>query len=150
MSLSLAIIVVCLCCSGWFAADNSNVNLGDQITDSLDKTGDSIRNVTSDVMDAGANTMRSMGNTIDGDNNNNTTTNRNNHTNNGNNNNNDNRMSQRNLSNGTNYNAVRTSVDEATTNGTMSTTTWIWIILAVAAIVIVAMIWYYAVKTDNE
>ena len=134
--ISLAIIILSLCCSVCFAADNnSNVNLGDQITDSLDKTGDSVRNVTSDVMDAGANTMRSIGNTVDGDNNNN---------------NNDNRMSQRNLSNDTNYNAVRTSVDEVTTNGTMSATTWIWIILAVAAIVIVAMIWYYAVKTDNE
>ena len=125
--ISLAIIFISLCCSVCFAADNSNVNLGDQITDSLDKTGDSIRNVTSDVMDAGANTMRSIGNTVDGNNND--------------------RTNLRNTSNDTNYNAVRTSVDEATTS-TMSTTTWIWIILAVAAVIIVAMVWYYAVQ-DN-
>ena len=47
------------------------------------------------------------------------------------------------------YNAVRTSVDEVTT-GNMSTTTWIWIILAVAAIIIVAMVWYYAVQNNND
>lgn len=120
--LSLAIIILSvLCCSVCFAADNnSNVNLGEQITDSLDKTGDSLRNAAGDVM-----------NTIDGDNNRTRNNNNNNYT------------------NGTGYNAVRTSVDQMTT-GNMSTTTWIWIILAVAAIVIVAMVWYYAVQNNDR
>lgn len=120
--LSLAIIILSvLCCSVCFAADNnSNVNLGEQITDSLDKTGDSVRNAAGDVM-----------NTIDGDNNRTRNNNNNNYT------------------NGTGYNAVRTSVDQMTT-GNMSTTTWIWIILAVAAIVIVAMVWYYAVQNNDR
>lgn len=128
--VSLAIIVLSLCCSVCFAADNdSNVNLGEEITDSLDKTGDSVRNVADDVM-----------NGVDGNNNHNNnhnrnTANRNNYT--------DNNV----FTEG--YNAVRTSVDDVAT-GNMSTTTWIWIILAVAAIIIVAMVWYYAVQNNNN
>lgn len=128
--VSLAIIILSLCCSVCFAADNdSNVNLGEEITDSLDKTGDSVRNVADDVM-----------NGVDGNNNHNNnhnrnTANRNNYT--------DNNV----FTEG--YNAVRTSVDDVAT-GNMSTTTWIWIILAVAAIIIVAMVWYYAVQNNNN
>lgn len=134
--LSLAIIILSvLCCSVCFAADNnSNVNLGEQITDSLDKTGDSVRNAAGDVM-----------NTIDGDNN----RTRNNNNNNYNMNNGTSKNNNNNYTNGTGYNAVRTSVDQMTT-GNMSTTTWIWIILAVAAIVIVAMVWYYAVQNNDR
>ena len=40
-------------------------------------------------------------------------------------------------------------VDEMTT-GNMSTTTWIWIILAVAAIIITAFVWYYAAQDNNR
>ena len=53
------------------------------------------------------------------------------------------------MDNRTGYNAVRTSVDEMTT-GNMSTTTWIWIILAVAAIIITAFVWYYAAQDNNR
>lgn len=129
--ISFAMIILCLCCSVCFAAqENSNVNLGEEITDSLDKTGDSVRNVADDVM-----------NGVNG----NTRNNRNNNNNNYDtrNNNMDNNV----FTNG--YNAVRTSVDDVAT-GNMSTTTWIWIILAVAAIIIVAMVWYYAVQDNNR
>ena len=130
--VSFAMIILCLCCSVCFAAgENSNVNLGEEITDSLDKAGDSVRNVADDVM-----------NGVDG----NTRNARNNNNNNYNTRNNaDNNV----FTNG--YNAVRTSVDDvANGNANMSTTTWIWIILAVAAIVIVAMVWYYAVQDNNR
>lgn len=134
--ISFAIIVLSLCCSVCFAAEeNSNVNLGEEITDSLDKAGDSVRNVADDVMN-GVN-----GNTRNNRNNNNNNNNNNNY--NARNNNMDNNV----FTNG--YNAVRTSVDDVAT-GNMSTTTWIWIILAVAAIVIVAMVWYYAVQDNNR
>lgn len=130
--ISFAMIILCLCCSVCFAAqENSNVNLGEEITDSLDKTGDSVRNVADDVMNgANGNTRNDRNN--DKNNNNNT---RNNH------------MDNNVFTNG--YNAVRTSVDDVAT-GNMSTTTWIWIILAVAAIIIVAMVWYYAVQDNNR
>lgn len=128
--ISFAIIVLSLCCSVCFAAEeNSNVNLGEEITDSLDKAGDSVRNVADDVMN-GVN-----GNTRNNRNNNNNYNTRNNN------------MDNNVFTNG--YNAVRTSVDDVAT-GNMSTTTWIWIILAVAAIVIVAMVWYYAVQDNNR
>ncbi len=130
--ISFAMIILCLCCSVCFAAqENSNVNLGEEITDSLDKTGDSVRNVADDVMNGvNGNTRNDRNN--DKNNNNNT---RNNH------------MDNNVFTNG--YNAVRTSVDDVAT-GNMSTTTWIWIILAVAAIIIVAMVWYYAVQDNNR
>lgn len=133
--ISFAIVILSLCCSVCFAAENnSNVNLGEEITDSLDKTGDSVRNVADDVM-----------NGVNGNARNNNT---------GNNNNYDTRNDYRNNNNDNNaftngYNAVRTSVDDVAT-GNMSTTTWVWIILAVAAIIIVAMIWYYAVQDNTR
>lgn len=131
--ISFAMIILCLCCSVCFAAEeNSNVNLGEEITDSLDKTGDSVRNVADDVM-----------NGVDGNTRNNNNNNNDNYNYNTRNNNMDNNV----FTNG--YNAVRTSVDDVAT-GNMSTTTWIWIILAVAAIIIVAMVWYYAVQDNNR
>ena len=140
--VSLAIIMLSLCCGVCFAAENnSNVNLGEQITDSLDKAGNSMRNVADDVMDG----MGTRDNRNNDSYNNNTNNNRNN-----NNNTMDNRTGYTNGNGFTQgYNAVRTSVDDMTT-GNMSTTTWVWIILAVAAIVIVAMIWYYAVQGNDR
>ena len=132
MFISFAMIILCLCCSVCFASENdSNVNLGEEITDSLDKAGDSVRNVADDVMNGvdGHGSNRTNGNTS------NTARNRSNYT--------DNNV----LTNG--YSAVRTSVDDVAT-GNMSTTTWIWIILAVAAIIIVAMVWYYATQNNNR
>ena len=114
MLISLAMVFLFLCCSVCFAAENdSNMNLGNSISDSLNMAGEKVRNGTDDMMNAEKNMVNKTENT---------------------------------MSSG--YNAVRTSVDEATTT-TMSTTTWIWIILAVAAIVIVAMIWYYAIQDNN-
>ena len=47
-----------------------------------------------------------------------------------------------NTTTGSNYNATRTSAD--TTGGTgMSNTAWIWLILGITGIVIVALTWYY-------
>ena len=124
----LAIIMLSFCCGICFAAeDNSNnVNLGEEITNSLDKAGNSMRNAADDVMDGVG--IR--------DNNRNDNYNNNNRNNNY-------------MDNRTGYNAVRTSVDEMTT-GNMSTTTWIWIILAVAAIIITAFVWYYAAQDNNR
>lgn len=147
--VSLAIVILCLCCSVCYAADNnSNVNLGEEITDSLDKTGDSVRNVADDVMNGVDDMTRS--NREDNSTNNNQTRNTNNNYNNysNNNGNNGNNYADNNVfSEG--YNAVRTTTEDIAT-GTMSTTTWIWIILAVAAITIIAMVWYYATQTNNR
>ncbi len=128
--MAFAIIVLSVCCSVCFASEgesNSNVNLGEEITDSLNKTGNSVRNVADDVMNGGKDHAKNDNN------------NRNNNNN------------ARSMTNGTGYNAVRTSVEDvANGNANMSATTWIWIILAVAAIIIVAMVWYYAVQDNNR
>ena len=49
-----------------------------------------------------------------------------------------------------NYTATRT-VDDGASMGlaNTATTTWVWIIMAIAAVVIVALIWYYAATINN-
>lgn len=140
--VAFAIIVLCLCCGSCFAAETngSSTNLGNEIMDSIDKTGKSVDNVVSGniVKDAG-NTVRNAGNDVkdgaddagrDGKN------------------------AVDGVVNGTNsgaYNTTRTTAEGTTTGGfsTMTTTTWMWIILVVAAIVIIAAIWYYATRTND-
>ena len=49
---------------------------------------------------------------------------------------------------GTGYNAARTSTDTTTVAG-MSQTAWTWLILGVAAIAIIAVVWYYSMQFTN-
>ena len=53
--------------------------------------------------------------------------------------------------NGGNYNTTRTSADQTLNGGvnTMTATTWMWIILIVAAFTIMAAIWYYATQGNK-
>lgn len=46
------------------------------------------------------------------------------------------------------YTATRTATTETTTNG-MNSTLWTWVILAVAAVVIIGLIWYYASQNNH-
>ena len=46
------------------------------------------------------------------------------------------------------YTATKTATTETTTNG-MNSTLWTWVILAVAAVVIIGLVWYYA-SQDNH
>ncbi len=48
----------------------------------------------------------------------------------------------------TDYTATRTATTGTTTNG-MNSTLWTWVILAVAAVVIIGLVWYYA-SQDNH
>ena len=139
---AFAIIVLCLCCGVCFAADNnsSSVNLGNEIMDSVDKTGKSIDNVISGnvVKDAG-NTVRNAGNNVKNGINDAGR---------------DAKDAVGGVVNRTEYGAYNTTrtTAEGTTNGnfsTMTTTTWMWIILVVAAIVIIAAIWYYATRSND-
>ena len=137
----LTVIILSLCCGLCFAADKNNqnsINLGNEITKSVDKAGQSMENVTEDVFSGntinnvrnGAMNLRdNVANGI---------------------NNVDNGIVNTTGTNAGNYNTTRTTT-EATATGfnTMSTTTWMWIILAVAAIIIVAAIWYYATQNND-
>lgn len=138
---AFAIIVLCLCCGVCFAAEDSStsVNLGNEIMDSIDKTGKSIDNVVSGniVKDAG-NSVRNAGNDVkDGAK--------------------DAGNAGRDAIDGTvnrngDYNTTRTTAEGTATNtgfSTMTTTTWMWIILVVAAVIIIAAIWYYATQNNS-
>lgn len=50
--------------------------------------------------------------------------------------------------NGTNYDATRTST-EGTFMG-MTSNTWSWLILGIAAIAIIGLVWYYSVQLNNN
>ena len=47
------------------------------------------------------------------------------------------------------YTATRTAADDATTGNAMNSTTWVWVILAIAAIVIIGSVWYYASERNH-
>ena len=128
--ISTIFVIVCLFTSICFAntenmmdaAKNTTVDLKDEITKSIDKTENSTRNVTQDMMTKGEqmkNSTKNMINNMTGNNN-------------------------------SGYNTTRTAVDDAYfgTAG-MDTTTWLWMILAIAAIIIVAAVWYYAIQETH-
>lgn len=142
----LAIIILSLCCGICFAEDNSNsVNLGNEIMQSIDKTGNSLENVVSgnivgdtertmkDGVDNVQNGATDMVNGMRDDNGDN------------------NRNNQDKTGNG-NYDVTRTTTEGTTNNNglnTMTATTWMWIILIVAAVIIIAAIWYYATQNNS-
>lgn len=156
---TLAIVILSLCCTICFAAEDGNkINLGNEIMKSIDKTENSMKNVVSGnvINDAGnmvrdginsvedgmnnvGNDMRNAGNTVGG-----TIDDM------GNMNNDNNNTAVTGLNNG-GYNTTRTSVDQTLNNGinTMTATTWMWIILIVAAVTIMAAIWYYATQGNK-
>ena len=143
--VGLAVIILCLCCGVCFAAEgnNNSINLGNEIMESIDKTGDSINNVVSGnaVNDAGNAVRNGVNNVKNGvENMGNDAKNI------------DDGVVNRSGINGGNYNAVRTTTEatQGTTNfDAMSTTTWMWIILVVAAVIIIAAIWYYATQNNS-
>lgn len=124
--VGFAMIIFCLCCGVCFAAEDNSVNLGNEIMQSIDKTGESMNNVVSGNWTNDAeNAVRDAGDNV--------------------------RNGAERMTGTGDYNATRTTV-EGTTNGatnTMSTTTWMWIILVVAAIIIIAAIWYYATQNND-
>ena len=140
---TLAITILSLFCTVSFAAEENNkINLGNEIMRSIDKTGDSMQNVISGnvVKDTGnvinnevnmvSNGMNNVGNTVDNRNNN---------------------MDNRVIGTNGNYNTTRTSTAQTLNNGinTMSATTWMWVILVVAAVTIMFAIWYYAIQGNK-
>lgn len=131
----LAIIILSLCCGMCFAEESSNsINLGNEIMESVDKTGDSFQNIISgNIMDNSSNMMKDGENDVkDGM-----------------------RDMGTKINNGESvvgdYNVTRTASEGTNNNnnGAMTTTTWMWIILAVAAVIIIAAIWYYATQNNS-
>jgi len=129
----LAATILSLFCINISYAEGENnsmmQNLGNTISNSIDKTestlnngmhmiGNEVTNTTDEVRNSWNTMTNNLENTIDNDRN-------------------------------TNYTAYRTSADETTT-GNMSTTAWTWVIVSMVAIIIITAIWYYAVKSTDR
>lgn len=138
ITLILAICII-FATSFVFATNDA----GSEVKDSLDKTGDSVRNTVDNAGNAVRSTVDNAGNMVrDGVG----------HIENGiedlgntfsagasrtTNNNNDN----------ISYRTTRTSNDTATFAG-MSANTWVWFVMAIATVAIIALVWYYAMQND--
>lgn len=139
--LSLLSLVLSICTSVvCFANTNSEtVSLGNEVSSSLERGMDTVTDAAGSVMNGGARLMQDGANTMNDMYNSND------------NNYNMNRTNNTNYTNNTGYNTVRTSEEGVMTNrNTMSTTTWMWIIFALAAIIIIAAIWYYAMQGNDR
>ena len=123
---------IVLCSVSCFA---SNEDLGTEVKVSWNKTettiqnaGQGVKNVAEDIGTGIRDMAQGMGNGIqdmfDGNNNTDNGT----------------------MTTNGNYNATRTSADIAGTG--MSNTAWVWLILGITGIVIIALTWYY-VSQDN-
>jgi hypothetical protein len=116
--------------------DSKTVNLGnevskteDNVENAADKTGNAGQRLVNDIKtDVGA--MFNNDDNTDDNNKNNVATTNNNTTG--------------------NYSATRTATDTNVLNTGMSSTTWLWIIMAVAAIIIIAAVWYYASQNNTR
>ncbi len=127
------LLALCIMFATSFAFASNNA--GSETQDSLNKAGDSVRNFVDDTgnaisggADAIGNGIKDLGNTFsagaarvtnDDSNNNNAGT----------------------------YTTARTSADSDGFAG-MSRTTWLWFIIAIATVAIVALVWYYAMQND--
>lgn len=137
----LVSILLSLCTSFCFAAtDTDKVNLGNDVSSSINKGMDSVGNAVRDVAGFGERTVDNTGDAI-GNMGNNNARNNNSRTTNG--------MNTNGMYNG-NYNTTRTSADGTATTAGMSTTTWMWVIFAIAAVIIIAAIWYYAMQGNDR
>lgn len=109
-----------------------------EVGDSMNKSGNTIKNVVGgaenvvgDVAGAIGTGIRDLGNTFaDGAS----------------------RVTNNQTNRNTGYTTTRTATNPAN-NGTflgMNSTTWTWFVLAIAAIAIVGLVWYYAMQNKNE
>ena len=137
ITLILAICII-FATSFVFASNDA----GSEVKDSLDKTGDSVRNTVDNAGNAVRSTVDNAGNMVrDGvghiengiEDLGNTfsagaarTTNHNNNS---------------------GYKTARTSTDAATFAG-MTANTWVWFVMAIATVAIIALVWYYAMQND--
>ena len=125
------ILALCIIFATSFVLAN---NAGDEAKDSLDKAGGTVRNIVDNdgnvVRDGVGNMengMESLGNTFSAG---------------------ASRTSS-NMGNANNYTTTRTATNGNTFAG-MNANTWIWFVMAIAAVAIVALVWYYAMQNDTH
>ena len=137
--LSIALIFVCNFC---FAAENNEHPIQDAANSVKNVVGgaeNAIENGAKDISNTAkdaTNSMENAGNNLG----NNTKNTMNAVTNN----------NARTSSNANGYNATRTSANGDTTLLGMNSTAWIWLVLGIAAIAIIALVWYYSKQNVNN
>ena len=131
---SIAIMFLSLFCGVCFAADDMKtdpINVGNEVNKSLDKAGQSVKNVTNDVMSG--NIINKTENGI--------------------------RHVGENVRNGVSstvnttvgaYNTVKVDAETTLRANNMDNTTWIWMIIAILAVVTISMVWYYAAQNNER
>ncbi len=143
-TISVIFVSIILILSGICFAEASNtVDLKSEIKDSMDRTRESVGNVTNGIVSGSENMVNSITNGVDniGNDMNNMIDNDMSYTRN---------MSNSNLNNMGNYNTTRNAVGENYNTDQMNTNTWIWIILAIAGIIIAGTVWYYSMQGDQR
>lgn len=126
--ISLAFIATCC-----FAADNAGQDVVDGIRGAVNGAENAVEDAAKDISNASKEATGDMEKSANSVTNNVT-------------NNNDANYSTSNNMNNNNtgdYMATRTSADGTATYMGMTATMWTWLIMAIAAIVIVALVWYY-------
>jgi len=115
-------------------------NVGSTIVDGVQNLGNTVRNGI-------GNAENGIEGALNMDDNNNNGNNNENNNNNNDNNNDRTAMDTRDVD----YTATRTGDDATLTGGgTDNTTTWVWLIVGIAAIVVIGIIWYYATQNTNR
>ena len=104
------------------AVEGAMHNAGDAIKDSTEKTENTVENA--------GNAIENTGNTVEKDMHNTT--------------------ARGTTINNDTYTATRTSTDGAATFMGMNATAWTWLILGIAAIAIIAVVWYYSNQLTSE
>ena len=127
--LSILFAILCICTVSFATNELKNGihNVTDGVVDGLDNLGKDVRNGVGAVENTIEDGVRNMGNAMDS---------------------NDNTTAP--ITGNNNYTATRTAATDATTTNTMNSSLWTWIILAVAGIVIIGLVWYYATQNVNE
>ena len=108
------------------AVEGAMQNAGNAAQDAMNSAG----NAMQDSMDKTENTIENTGNTVERDMNNAT--------------------SKNNDANNDTYTAARTSTNGSATFLGMNATAWTWLILGIAAIAIIAVVWYYSTQITSE
>lgn len=127
LSILFAILCMCTISFGTNELKNGIHNVTDSVVDGVENLGQDVRNGVGAVENTIEDGVRNMGDAMDADNNTTAT-----------------------ITGNDNYTATRTTATDATNTNTMNSSLWTWIILAVAGIVIVGLVWYYATQNVNE
>ena len=149
ITLALITCVVMFFSTSCFAADGTMHDMGESakniaedvkngVSGAINNVEGTTRNTAEDISNSSKNVTGSMENTMS--NAGNTVTEEMNNT-------------SREMNDGMNnntYSATRTSADGTTTFMGMGATAWTWLILGIAALAIIAAVWYYSMQTNSS